>query len=154
MKINEIKDVFAFKIGRDIFSFFSSNAGNFYYKKLGVLNSLSTANILFAENLGASKSIVTFKTKLRFKGLGYKARMTEENVLELKIGYSHRCDIFVPEKILVTVLKNMLVFESTDSALLGDFVYRVFSLRKHDPYKGKGFSYKHQEELKKVVKKK
>lgn len=86
-----------------------------------------------------------FKLNLEVIGVGYKASVTN-NVLELQLGYSHNVYVAVPEEIKVTTLtekgQNPKVFlEGSDKQLLGDVAAKIRSLRKVEPYKGKGIRF-------------
>ena len=86
-----------------------------------------------------------FKKQLELVGVGYKASV-QGNVLELSLGYSHNIFMAVPEEVKVTADtqkgKNPIVtLESTDKQLLGDVAAKIKSLRKVEPYKGKGIRF-------------
>lgn len=83
-----------------------------------------------------------FKKQLELVGVGYKAS-TQGNVLELNLGYSHNIFLAVPEEVKVTAEtlkgKNPIVtLESNDKELIGEVAAKIKSLRKVEPYKGKG----------------
>lgn len=86
-----------------------------------------------------------FKLDLEVIGVGYKASVAN-NVLELQLGYSHNVYVAVPSEIKVTTLtekgQNPKVFlEGSDKQLLGDVAAKIRSLRKVEPYKGKGIRF-------------
>ena len=86
-----------------------------------------------------------FKLNLEVVGVGYKASAAN-NVLELQLGYSHNVYVAVPSEIKVTTLtekgQNPKVFlEGSDKQLLGDVAAKIRSLRKVEPYKGKGIRF-------------
>lgn len=83
-----------------------------------------------------------YKKQLELVGVGYKASV-ENNVLELNLGYSHNIYVAVPEEVKTTAEmlkgKNPIVtLESTDKELIGQVAAKIRSLRKIEPYKGKG----------------
>jgi large subunit ribosomal protein L6 len=83
-----------------------------------------------------------FKVSLEIIGVGYKAAMNN-GVLELSLGYSHAIYMVVPSEIKVTAVtekgKNpTVILEGNDKALLGQVAAKIKSLRKVEPYKGKG----------------
>jgi large subunit ribosomal protein L6 len=66
------------------------------------------------------------------------------NKLVLSIWYSHKVDVEVPKDITMKVddkLKNVIHFLSIDKQLLWQFVSKVRSLKKPEPYKGKWIKY-------------
>jgi large subunit ribosomal protein L6 len=83
-----------------------------------------------------------YKTQLEIVGVGYKATATN-NILELSLGYSHNIFLAIPKEIKVTTLtekgKNpTITLEGIDKQLLGQVAAKIKSLRKVEPYKGKG----------------
>lgn len=86
-----------------------------------------------------------FKKELELVGVGYKAA-NQGNVLDLSLGYSHNIIIEIPKELKVATLtekgKNPLItLESHDKQLLGQVAAKIRSLRKPEPYKGKGVKY-------------
>ncbi|MCO5232180.1 MAG: 50S ribosomal protein L6 [Chitinophagales bacterium] len=78
-------------------------------------------------------------------GVGYRAS-NQGNILELAIGYSHPIFMILPKEITVTTetLKGQapkIKLESTDKQLVGQVAAKIRSLRKPEPYKGKGIRY-------------
>lgn len=83
-----------------------------------------------------------YKKELELVGVGYKASV-QGNVLELSLGYSHNIIMAVPAEVKVNAEtqkgKNPRVsLESIDKQLIGDVAAKIKSLRKVEPYKGKG----------------
>ena len=83
-----------------------------------------------------------YKKELELVGVGYKASVAN-NVLELNLGYSHNIYLAVPQEVKTTTEmqkgKNPIVtLESTDKELIGQVAAKIRSLRKIEPYKGKG----------------
>ena len=78
--------------------------------------------------------------KLILEGVGYKGEVSG-NMLNLSLGFSHPVKIEIPENITVTVEKGNYTFTSIDKELVGSFAAKVRSLKKPEPYKGKGFRY-------------
>lgn len=86
-----------------------------------------------------------YKKDLELVGVGYKAT-NQGNVLELALGYSHSIFFAVPEDLKVTTLmekgKNPIVtLEGIDKQLIGMIAAKIKSLRKTEPYKGKGIRF-------------
>ncbi len=86
-----------------------------------------------------------YKKDLELVGVGFKAANTG-NVLDLALGYSHNIIFEVPNELKVTTAtekgKNPLIsLESIDKQLLGQVAAKLRSLRKPEPYKGKGVKY-------------
>jgi large subunit ribosomal protein L6 len=88
---------------------------------------------------------VGYKKELELVGVGYKAT-AQGKVLELNLGHSHSIIFKVPEEIVVTAEtqkgKNPLVtLEGVDKQLIGQVAAKIRSLRKNEPYKGKGVKF-------------
>jgi len=88
---------------------------------------------------GVSKG---FEKKLELVGVGYKATLTG-TTLELALGYSHNVFVALPSEVTATAVtdkgKNPIVtLNSIDNQLLGQVAAKIRSLRKVEPYKGKG----------------
>jgi large subunit ribosomal protein L6 len=86
-----------------------------------------------------------FTRKLELVGVGYKAA-NQGNVLDLALGYSHNIIMEVPKELKVSTetLKGsnpMITLEGSDKQLLGQVAAKIRSLRKPEPYKGKGVKY-------------
>jgi large subunit ribosomal protein L6 len=88
---------------------------------------------------GVSKG---YKHQLELVGVGYKAT-AQSNVLELSLGYSHNIFLAVPSEIKVQALQEKgqnptIILEGIDKQLIGQVAAKLKSLRKTEPYKGKG----------------
>jgi len=87
-----------------------------------------------------------YKIELELVGVGYKATATN-NILELSLGYSHGIFLKLPSEISASALtekgKNPIVtLECIDKQLIGQVSAKIRSLRKIEPYKGKGVRFK------------
>jgi large subunit ribosomal protein L6 len=86
-----------------------------------------------------------YKKDLELVGVGFKAAHAG-NTLDLALGYSHNIIFEVPSELKVNTItekgKNPLIqLEGTDKQLLGQVAAKLRSLRKPEPYKGKGVKY-------------
>ena len=86
-----------------------------------------------------------YKKNLELIGVGFKAS-NQGNVLDLSLGYSHNIIFEVPKELKVVTAQekgqNPTIFlESIDKQLLGQVASKLRSLRKPEPYKGKGVRY-------------
>ncbi len=87
-----------------------------------------------------------YKIELELVGVGYKATAAN-NILELSLGYSHGIFLKLPSEISASALtekgKNPIVtLEGIDKQLIGQVSAKIRSLRKIEPYKGKGVRFK------------
>lgn len=86
-----------------------------------------------------------YRKEMELVGVGYRAQSTGQ-VLELALGYSHAIYIKLPPEIKVETKsernKNpLIILESDDKQLLGQVCAKIRSLRKPEPYKGKGIKF-------------
>ena len=86
---------------------------------------------------------------LELVGVGYRAAL-KGNQLNLQLGYSHDIDFDIPEGIKIAVEKQTtLKITGSDKQLVGAVASKIKTLRKIEPYKGKGIREKGQYVLKK-----
>ena len=83
-----------------------------------------------------------YKESLELIGVGYKAAMSG-NTLELSLGYSHNIFLAMPAEVTATAVTEkgkapLITLESNDKQLIGQVAAKIRSLRKVEPYKGKG----------------
>ncbi|KIC92948.1 50S ribosomal protein L6 [Flavihumibacter solisilvae] len=83
-----------------------------------------------------------FKAEMELVGVGFKAANTG-NTLDLALGYSHNIIFEIPKELKVATLTEKgqnpkIILESSDKQLLGQVAAKIRSLRKPEPYKGKG----------------
>lgn len=86
-----------------------------------------------------------YKKQLELVGVGFRAKAAGQQ-LELALGFSHPIVMHLPSEIKVTAEtekgKNPIVtLESHDKQLIGQVATKIRSLRKPEPYKGKGVKY-------------
>lgn len=86
-----------------------------------------------------------YETKQELIGVGFKANVKGQ-ILELSLGYSHDIFLLLPEEVKAEVIAEkkgnpILILRSYDKQLLGQVAAKVRSLRKPEPYKGKGIRF-------------
>ena len=86
-----------------------------------------------------------FETVQEFVGVGYKAE-AKGQILEMALGYSHTIFMEMPPEIKIETInergKNpILKMRSYDKQLLGQVAAKIRSMRKPEPYKGKGIKF-------------
>tara|TARA_Y100001958_G_scaffold151318_1_gene136137 strand:+ start:408 stop:947 length:540 start_codon:yes stop_codon:yes gene_type:complete len=99
-------------------------------------------------------SSVGYEKILELVGVGYRASI-KGNILNLQLGYSHDINFDIPEGIKISVEKQTtLKISGADKQQVGSVASKLKTLRKIEPYKGKGVREKGQYILKKEGKKK
>lgn len=78
-----------------------------------------------------------FSITLEINGVGFKAAVAKTNLI-LTLGYSHDIAFALPKNVLAKVEGNQIALTSEDKQLLGQVAAEIISLRKTEPYKGKG----------------
>lgn len=87
------------------------------------------------------KGVTTpFVKKLILEGIGYKSEVKGTNLV-MSLGFSHQVVVAIPESLKLTAEKNLITGTSADKEVLGSFMAKVRSLKKPEPYKGKGMRY-------------
>lgn len=86
-----------------------------------------------------------FKKELEVIGVGYRANAQGQR-LELALGYSHPFVLELPKEVKVSTVSEkgkapIVTLESHDKQLVGQVAAKIRSLRKPEPYKGKGVKY-------------
>ena len=86
-----------------------------------------------------------YKEQLELVGVGYKATATN-NTLELSLGYSHNIFLALPKEVTASAVNEkgkapVIILESIDKQLIGQVAAKIRSLRKVEPYKGKGIRF-------------
>ena len=86
-----------------------------------------------------------FTKQMELVGVGYKASNVG-NMLDLSLGYSHNIVFEIPNELKVSTLQEkgknpIITLESSDKQLLGAVCAKIRSLRKPEPYKGKGVKF-------------
>lgn len=83
-----------------------------------------------------------FTRDLELVGVGYRASV-QGQMLDLSLGFSHNIMVALPDEVkaTATMVKGQapkVTLESHDKQLLGQVAAKIRSLRKPEPYKGKG----------------
>ena len=116
-------------------------------KRLWGMNRSLIYNAVIGSNIGYEKT-------LELIGVGYRASL-KGNQLNLQLGYSHDINFDIPEGIKIMVEKQTtLKITGADKQQVGEVVSKLKTLRKIEPYKGKGVREKGQYVIKKEGKKK
>jgi large subunit ribosomal protein L6 len=83
-----------------------------------------------------------FRKELEIHGVGYRAEQQGPNKLRMNLGYSHTIDVEAPEGIVFEVpQQTSIIVTGIDNEIVGQVAANIRSLRKPEPYKGKGVRY-------------
>ena len=82
-----------------------------------------------------------FKKELQIVGVGYRAEAQGQG-LRLNLGFSHTVDVKAPEGITFEVpQQTQVIVNGIDKEVVGQVAANIRSIRKPEPYKGKGVRY-------------
>lgn len=86
-----------------------------------------------------------FKKELELVGVGYRAAVAG-NQIDMALGFSHNIILELPKEIKASAIAEKgqnprIILEGIDKQLLGQVAAKIRSLRKPEPYKGKGVRY-------------
>lgn len=101
--------------------------------------------------IGASKG---YNKTLELSGVGFRAALKGKQ-LNLQLGFSHDVNFDIPETIKIIVEKQTIIkISGFDKQEVGMVASKIKSLKKTEPYKGKGIKEQGQYILRKEGKKK
>lgn len=88
---------------------------------------------------------VGYKKVMELVGVGFRAEVKGQS-LELSLGYSHAIVFVLPVEIKASAVSErgkapIVTFESHDKQLIGAITAKLRSMRKPEPYKGKGIRF-------------
>ncbi len=86
---------------------------------------------------GVSKS---WEKKLEVIGTGYRVRLQGRDLV-FDVGYSHPVTFKGVENVQYGVQAGVVTISGADRQLVGEIANKIKSIRKPDPYKGKGIRY-------------
>ncbi len=86
-----------------------------------------------------------YTKELELVGVGYRASNTGQ-LLEIAVGYSHPIFLHLPEEVKVETVTEkgkapIIKLSSIDKQLIGQVAAKIRSMRKPEPYKGKGIKF-------------
>ena len=100
--------------------------------KHGLMRSL-VANMVTGVSTGFSK-------QLEINGVGYRVALAG-NTLKMNLGFSHEVIYTLPVGVTAKVEQNVITIEGFDKQQVGQVAAEIRSLKKPEPYKGKGIKY-------------
>lgn len=89
-----------------------------------------------------------FKKELELVGVGYRAAVQGQQI-DMALGFSHNIIMDLPKEVKASAIAEKgqnprIILESIDKQLLGQVAAKIRSLRKPEPYKGKGVRYSNE----------
>lgn len=81
-----------------------------------------------------------FEKQLVVEGIGYKVDL-QGNKIVLNVGFSHPVELEIPADLEVSVDKNTITVKGIDKQKVGQFASEIRTVKKPEPYKGKGIRY-------------
>lgn len=140
----DIRSEIGIKVEGDNLTFSTSDESKKTHAFKGLTRSLVN-NMVVGVDVGFQKVLV-------IEGVGYKADV-QSSALTLNVGYSNAIIFDLPKGVSAEVdKKNTIKLESIDKELLGMTAAQIRSIRKPEPYKGKGIRYEDEHIVRKVGK--
>lgn len=94
-----------------------------------------------------------YEKKLELQGVGFRMSLQGKKIV-LALGFSHPVEVEIPEDLEAKIEENnVLKISGIDKQRVGQFAAEIRSLKKVEPYKGKGFRYQGEKVRRKVGKK-
>ncbi len=93
-----------------------------------------------------------FEKKLELQGVGYRMAVQGKKI-NFALGFSHPVEVEVPEGLEAKIEGNILSISGVDKQKVGQFAAEIRSLKKVEPYKGKGIRYQGEQVRRKTGKK-
>lgn len=81
-----------------------------------------------------------FSKQLELNGVGYRVGLAG-NGLKFNLGFSHEVNYSLPTGVTATVEQNIITISGIDKQQVGQVAAEIRSLKKPEPYKGKGLKY-------------
>jgi large subunit ribosomal protein L6 len=81
-----------------------------------------------------------FEKKLILEGIGYKSEVKGSEIV-FALGFSHPVNVVIPPSLKVTAEKNLITISGINKEEVGGYAAKLRSLKKPEPYKGKGMRY-------------
>ncbi|MFA6800733.1 MAG: 50S ribosomal protein L6 [Acholeplasmataceae bacterium] len=82
-----------------------------------------------------------FKKELEIRGVGYRA-VLQGNTVVLNMGFSHLVNMEIPAGLKVEIPKNtQVIISGANKQAVGEFAAQIRSVKKPEPYLGKGIRY-------------
>jgi len=81
-----------------------------------------------------------FVKKLEINGVGFRANM-EGNKIKMSLGFSHPVNYTLPDGVQAVVEQNIITVSGISKQQVGQAAAEIRSLKKPEPYKGKGIKY-------------
>jgi large subunit ribosomal protein L6 len=116
------------------------------------------ANAIWGLTRALVKNIVAgvkegYEKKLELQGVGFRMSLQGKKLV-LALGFSHPVEVEIPEGITAKLEENnILSISGIDKQKVGQLAADIRSLKKTEPYKGKGFRYQGEKVRRKVGKK-
>ena len=94
-----------------------------------------------------------FRKELEIVGVGYRAESQGPDAIKLALGFSHPVNVKAPEGVAFEVpTATQVVVTGIDKEVVGQVAANIRSIRKPEPYKGKGVRYAGERVLRKAGK--
>ena len=81
-----------------------------------------------------------FQKRLEINGIGYRGNI-EGSDLVLSVGFSHPVRYRIPDDVKIEIDRSLITVSGIDKQRVGQTAAEIRSIKKPEPYKGKGIKY-------------
>jgi large subunit ribosomal protein L6 len=81
-----------------------------------------------------------YSKQLEINGVGFRVSLSGQKLV-FALGFSHDVEFPLPAGITAKVEKNVVTISGADKQMVGEVAAQIRSLKKPEPYKGKGIRY-------------
>ena len=92
-----------------------------------------------------------YEKRLEVNGVGFRVA-SNNNELDMSLGFSHPVEYKAPEGVTVTNDKMTIIVSGISKQQVGQVAAEIRALKKPEPYKGKGIKYADEQILRKAGK--
>lgn len=98
--------------------------------------------LVYSMIIGVTKGFIK---KLQLFGVGYRVTMTEKNIINMSLGYSHPIKYQLPVGISAEIpSQTEIILKGSNKQLVGQVAANLRAYRVPEPYKGKGIRYENE----------
>ncbi|MEK7567450.1 MAG: 50S ribosomal protein L6 [Patescibacteria group bacterium] len=116
--------------------------------RVGINSNSKMSRMLWGTTAAHIKNMIhgvntPYQKELVLEGVGFKSEVKGKELV-LAIGFSHPVKVLIPEGINMKAEKNIITISGIDKEKVGQISAYIRSLKKPEPYKGKGFRYRNE----------
>ncbi len=116
--------------------------------KVDIVSNSKISRMLWGTTAAHIKNMIAgvntlYVKELILEGVGFKSEVKGKELI-LAIGFSHAVKVAIPDGLNIKAEKNIITISGIDKERVGQISAYIRSLKKPEPYKGKGFRYRNE----------